>query len=638
MKHWNVGNTTVRNPNRIKDGLRVFRDHFVGIAWNQQAQEQFYDLLVEKGIVDEGEAEQVPASRGIAGRKWTSCFKQLGLVKPWKRGGAVSLTDLGEALIEDQVLENDLFLRQFLKQHLPSPIESGAKYTGFDVYPFRLTLGVINALRENGLTGITKEEIGLFLITTLQNEDEAATVEQIINYRRSRDALTGKARKRQFYHEIKKQTIRDLYRIELEEKYSKLAELAEGYRFDLEFLESETADELLNHVVRLGKGSKTKRARYYRAKIIKSIKDRGPLEEQQGLLDEMYLGVKGATLNDYADTAVRYFAKTGLLSLSGEKLIFKETELSLIKQLVDEGYPDYVEDSYLGAFYNISSPFLPSDDELFLQSNIQTLAKLRDNLSREVGATPKQLSLLPTTTPELKRVEAEIKGDISSYKEIVFYRQQPEQVEDIIEYFEKIADYSLLGGDAYRPAYFEWTIWRVFLAIDAIRNPISQTRRFEIDEELNPIHHARGGVADMLFEYDDFVLAAEATLRTGPNQWSAEIESVPRHVTSEMQKYSNKPVYGVFVAPTIDPNTAQQFYGQTYWVGEQQVDVNIIPFTTTQIIEVARKFEQERFSTSMLKGLMETLVSLKTEARHGVDWRRAIDRFVSEWINTPIAS
>jgi len=631
MKFWNVGNTTVRNPDRIKAGLKVLFDHFEGQVFDEETQERFLYLLVERGIYEKGEKAWSPHTAGMGGRKWASAANQLGLAIAWKSKGAVQLTSAGRALINEEVSEQEVFLRQMLKQHLPSPIEHGKEYAGFDVYPFRLTLRIIYALRERGLKGITKEEIGLFLITTLANKLEQQTIDRILEYRETRDSISGKAAKKEFYRKKKERMILALFSDDLERRFELLETLAEKTRKDMAFLETEEARQMLSAVIALGKGARTTSALTLLHRLVGGLKERLSARELMEHVNQTFIHVRGATPKDYADTTVRYFAKSGLFSLSGDKLIPKETEMPLIEEIIDEGYPEYQDDRYLADFYNVDQPKLPLDDELFLKNGIYELLNARNEVASSLGMKSRSVPALPASIPQLKKLEGAIKQDMVELKEQLFYLNQPNQTSDIIEYFEKISDRSLLGGDAYLPAYYEWTIWRAFLAIDSIENPIPLTRGFKIDEELFPIHHAAAGNADMVFVYKDFVLVVEATLNRGANQWAAEAEPVPRHVAKVVEKYQSLPVYGFFVAPAIDPNTAQTFFHQTYWVGDKLHELEILPVSTEQLVGLISKFAQRPFSVEELRGLLEEMIGLKKGAEHGMQWKNAVDRHLAQW-------
>ncbi len=631
MKYWNVGNTTVRNPDRIKAGLRVLKDHFEGKLFDEEAQEKFLYKLVEQGIYGKGEKAWSAHTAGMGGRKWASAANQLGLAIAWKSKGAVELTSAGQALINEEVSEQEVYLRQMLKHHLPSPIEHGKEYAEFNVYPFRLTLRIIYELRARGLKGITKEEISLFLITTLDNKLEKLAIDRILEYRETRDGIVGKVAKNEYYRKMKERMILELFSDDLERRFELLNSLSEKTRRDRGFLKTEEAIQMLSAIIALGKGAKTTNAMILRGKLLQGLKERFPASELMKHVNQMFIHVRGATPKDYADTTVRYFAKSGLFSLSGDKLIPKETEMPLIEEIVNQGYPEYVQGSYIADFYSVDQPALPLDDELFLKNGISELLNSRNELASSLGMKPRSVTSLPESIPKLKRIEGEMKQDMVELKEQLFYLDQPNQTSDIIDYFEKISDRSLLGGEAYLPAYYEWTIWRAFLAFDSIESPIPLTRGFKIDEELFPIHHAAGGNADMIFVYKDFVLVVEATLNRGANQWAAEAEPVPRHVAKIVEKYQTMPVYGFFVAPAIDANTAQTFFHQPYWVGDKLYELEILPVSTDQLVSLISKFAHKPFSVSELQGLLEEMIGLKKDAAHGMQWKNAVDKHLEQW-------
>src|SRR5690349_17618228 len=86
------------------------------------------------------------------------------------------------------------------------------------------------------------------------------------------------------------------------------------------------------------------------------------------------------------------------------------------------------------------------------------------------------------------------------------------------------------------------------------------TRGFKVDEAMQPLHHAAPGAPDMVFPFQNYVVVVEVTLNTRENQWSAEGEPVPRHVGTVQAQQASRPVFGLFVAPVIEPNTALTFH------------------------------------------------------------------------------
>ncbi|TFH03660.1 MAG: AlwI family type II restriction endonuclease, partial [Candidatus Thorarchaeota archaeon] len=209
MFHWNLGNTTIRNPNRIKEGLRIFKKNFEGKPFTEREQLEFYKELLKAGILESRGASD--RSKEITGRKWAACFNQLGFTIAWKSRDVVRITDAGNALLSDDIPEEEVFLKQFLKYRLPTPIEKGKEYAGFDVNPLYVILRLLNDLAEENEPGLHKEEISLFVITCLRNDDIKSCKDMILDYRNHRKTIKGMVAKKNFYYQRKKELIERLY-------------------------------------------------------------------------------------------------------------------------------------------------------------------------------------------------------------------------------------------------------------------------------------------------------------------------------------------------------------------------------------------------------------------------------------------
>ena len=618
MKQWNIGNTTIRNPNRIKDGLELLKK-FEGKEWSYEDQAEFYDQANVIEIL-EGDKNQITDERKTHfARKWASCFNQLGLARAWKSEdkGSVQLTDVGNQLINDEITFEEVMLRQLLKYKLPSPIENGKEYEAFCVHPFRVFLEIIFKLYEQDVNGLTKEEIGLFVITTLRDEDCIDSAGEIIKYRNKRASIKGKNPKLKFFREMTKKVIASNFAKKLGEAKEVLKNLLLQGKKSKSFLKTDEFDIELRSIL-FGKGPK----KQLMTNNIRSLIAKGASFDKifDYYLDE-FVGTKGGTLKDYADSQIRYVMTTGLFSLNRDRIVIKANKLDLIKAIVVESSVFYEGDKYLDYFYNPEMPKLPLDDEDFMVMNIGDLQQQLERLSEKTGLEVEPLMTVERSVPKLKKVNQELERELIRQKEYLFYRDQGsnEQIDDIVDYFERIKARDLLGGDAYFPAYYEWVIWRVFLAINTLVGAISDTRNFEIDEELKPIHHAKGGVPDMVFNYDDFVIVCEATLHQSVSQWAAEYTSVPKHV-GQISSETKKPVFGIFIAPKIEPNMAQTLFKADWHVNGEFMDLNIIPFSTDQIVSILRLFAAKRFSVQDLKIVLEKLVEIKKTVANGKEW------------------
>src|SRR3989454_4960783 len=189
------------------------------------------------------------------------------------------------------------------------------------------------------------------------------------------------------------------------------------------------------------------------------------------------------------------------------------------------------------------------------------------------------------------------------------------------------------GFASYAPAYLEWAVWRLFLAINDLAGSISDTRGFKIDEDMNPIHHARGGAADLIFTYDTFKIVCEMTLTTGSRQFAAEGEPVTRHVFKAIENSGDKPVYGLFVAKNVDPNTSDAFHNARYWRDWRTfVDTPIIALNIKQVIALIQRMRIFPVTVAEIRELFESILKLQKNFENGPAWHEAYSSFYEKWL------
>jgi len=141
MKPWLFGNTTVRSPLRLRDGLAVLRHSALhGNLRGKEADCAFYELLGAAGIVDPKGDETCSVSR-----KWRSALGQMGFLYPKLQGqtaalqnqlgAADTITPNGERLLQNTTLGGwqICFLRALAAYYIPSPVEPKSDILAFRV-------------------------------------------------------------------------------------------------------------------------------------------------------------------------------------------------------------------------------------------------------------------------------------------------------------------------------------------------------------------------------------------------------------------------------------------------------------------------------------------------------------------------
>ena len=186
------------------------------------------------------------------------------------------------------------------------------------------------------------------------------------------------------------------------------------------------------------------------------------------------------------------------------------------------------------------------------------------------------------------------------------------------------------------PAYFEWAVWRAFLAINSLVNPPWESRRFQIDQDFLPVNTAPGNGPDLIFEFKDSILIVEVTLTASSRQEAAEGEPVRRHVAKFAERFldTGKSVYGLFLALHIDNNTAHTFrMGDWYINDETKINLQIVPMKLDDFYKLFL------FGITQLDKMPDILhgVLIKCRAQANQDapiWKRMITSIVDQTIKS----
>ena len=634
---WCVGNTTLREAARLKAGLKVLKERFNGKPWSYENQKKFLTLLQQEGIYESGETK---SSKQIEqhGRIWSSAFNELGFATCYKKGnkyapGGVNITKAGEALLSDDYVEEDVWLRQLLKVQLPNPLPQKSKnqYPGFHLLPFYATLKIIKECN-----GISKDEG--FIVNTLKTMKEADRAVKVIEkYREGlcRIRKKGKDATRKYIVQQQCNMAKRLYKDEIKER---LEYLKVYYKSKKETKEK----ELLNMIVKSGKGSKTAGAFRLTSDLMVLKKQNANLKALERRFLAYYLILKSGSWKDYIDATARYFKMSGILTVHRSKVTISEDHKDIAEWIVSKDWQLKKNGNYLRYLHDYTLPLLPQDKIDYLKRKTDKTLKdvLRLSRTTEVKIEPEAVKIdKEIADPLLLRRQllklTETKRELKEYEYMVLLHREVKAIDEIVEYFDSIKHNEILG---YRPTHFEWNVWRGFLAIDKLSKFPHECRNFEIDDDLQPRSNAPGGKPDMVFYYKDYILVVEVTLSAGETQYNTEHEPVPRHVVRVMEQEKGKDVYSLFIASQIHINTAVHFYAKMTSVPHinskgEKVYPKIIPLSLEEYILLLRTFQKKRYSPGQLKSLLNNIIALKNKpsVSDGSHWINHIRGCIEEW-------
>ena len=540
MRPWHLGNTTVRSPFRLRDGLvALSTSSLQGNLRGEEQERAFRRLLGEHGIVELGDDDTYSV-----GRKWRSALNKLGFLYPEvppasgipqsEIGPIDMITPNGWRLIRADTVPamQECFLRALAAHYIPSALERKFDFAVFS--PLRHTLAIMLELeKQTGESRLNFVEMAIVVQLTSSDEPLADIVAQVLALRARRLASPNKR------------------------KY----------------------------------------------------------DRQEREAAAVLHGYAAGTFNDYADTNLRYLKATGLVQNKGRGLsLVPEKHVFVEKLIQDTGIPDS-DRSYFITLCNGAK--LPTDNKDSALAVLDDLLRQLEKRGIPFDATGK-----PTDTPaDIAIIRHQIEGILSERNEEEYATRQAVEWEEIAAYMELIitrkGKKTLSNGEdievpqAEAPAYFEWVLWRAFLAINSLANKPYEARRFKIDQDFLPVGTAPGNGPDLIFEFHDFVIVVEVTLTDNSRQEAAEGEPVRRHVADLVSHYaiqSGKPVYGLFIANRIDSNTAETFrIGVWFTRTDDKMRLDIIPVTLVQF----KAFFEALFTSGRVEvGLIRELLDL----------------------------
>lgn len=574
---WHIGNTTVRTPYRLRDALLALKNSPLnGNLSGREQENAFAVLLHHEGVLD---APRVIAGEDASdlGRKWRVALSQLGFITPQlTRGTENGTTDPALLPITEQI--------------------EGLTGRSFEITPngYRLTKAeIITAQQECFL-----RSLAIYTIPSIiEGNYKCETFSPI------RFVLC-------IMRDLANQGQREILTFQEFALFVQTSTPADGL------------DLIVQSIIQFREGRE-------QAKGKVRAYDRDIYNDVAARIDR-----KAATLNDYADLSFRYLKSTGIFRNAGRGIALSPSRAALAALLREEELQALSNEDYLSTLWRGSK--LPTDNAAASYSVVTNLAaQLKDS-----GII---VDIPPTNTPlpDLENIRHALEANVLQLEEQEYADNQPEQLDEIIAWLEAIpkrGSAKLPNGDIVSvpqgeaPAYLEWAVWRAFLAINSLSNAPWEARRFQIDQDFLPVHHAPGGGADMIFEFDEAIIVAEVTLTSSSRQEAAEGEPVRRHVAQFLES-TDKPVYGLFIAVQIDSNTAHTFRsGDWYLADDTKLSLDIIPLTLSDFKDLLSSGRDRM--PEMPNILRQILIECRAKANQDApQWKDSISTIVQRAAN-----
>jgi hypothetical protein len=338
------------------------------------------------------------------------------------------------------------------------------------------------------------------------------------------------------------------------------------------------------------------------------------------------------------DMNIRYLKSTGLFHAIGRGFSLVPIQSVLIDGLIRQLPPPKTTFDYWNELTNGS--ILPTDNK---ENAEKALSFVQMEATRR-GIAVKRFSQPDAEVADISRARHDIEEKLALNNEMQFYRAQREKWQEIADLLDLLTRKRIIPGSSMsipsseRPAYFEWTLWRAFLAINNLENPPNKARRFPVDQDMRPLGHAPGGGPDLIFEFENFVLVVEVTLTTSIRQYATESSPVQDHVHQVQISYPKKRVYCLFIAPELAPSTVEAFKARRFYHrdgrGEVPVEVSIVPTKIEQFRDLfLAMFRSGKAKPEIVLGVLKKALDQAGKCDSPSKWERAIDLVLKQQVS-----
>lgn len=536
MKTWSIS-TTLRSPGRLEAWTKAFLP-FEGSDWSNELSNDYQSEIIrlrayepqklspeQKDAIEDTSIEmshefareifdsQNYVDGPMRGRQSMSIIRWLGLVKVKP---TIQLTEIGRALVEGKISQRDALLNFALKWEVPIPGHSTYDSNlGYSIRPFVGMLALISKV--NALW-----EAKGFKPVGLSRDEFNLFVPTLINFR--------------------------------------------------------DIDEFAERIVKI-RGLKKDSVGSSRRK---ETLDVNYLEHLQKLPHSDNKPITTTDLNnlrDYGDNAIRYFRPTGFIEFRGAGRFIDLSPLSmaqitlLLEQELYKPVGFSTQDDYLNYIADMDSfipPWATKDKLDEVKSFLREMVKAEaPNVSLPEAGIVGPASAVRGEDAEILQLKKVLVD--SRLAKLKSEARSTEFMDYLIDDFEQLKKKNY-PGYLEAPVALEFAAFRSFLALN---DAIAVKPNYPLGDDGEPTSTAPGGGTDLYCDYETFSLSVEVTLSRGRSQWVMEGQPVQRHLR-DIEKDSKKPTYGLFLAPSLYPDTINTFWAANVIGYEGQVQ-RIIP-------------------------------------------------------------
>lgn len=581
---WSIGTTSFRTSQlnyKIERQLQLLKEFWnlnSNLSWNSLTQEKYYKFLKENNFIY-GEAPRPDKDA----REKTSGLVNIGVITEDRK-----LTAVGnkiESLLYKQMTKDNIFLISedsyyYLLQMLKLQIIDGEikikpfialiymieklGYLSYDEFTYLLPLcknkydvkKMVENIKANRI-GLDIDEIIKMKIFEMNNYLEAWNIFRQ-DYPVSEETFEkiGINRKSRLYDRPYNNVYHTLVDLVFHLRHNTFEERLEKYRELYNYCQNISGNTrnlwlsylFFGHRINNLDEEFDNKFKNLDISIVKNI-----IDFKQEFFTTLHLFKWKVNLKEYFDLNKRYFSLTDIIKFEDDKIELDMLPKYYFEKIIDDVLDEKLLDidEYKNVFYN-NIPLEKISNSYTL--NINDVVK---NINNSLG-----INLTINTVNDyvenekLKAFNKLIDDKFSNDKLIMLLDNIKNRNDDLIN--EYVTD------NATVPTIFEYILGIAWYRISNKKGNILDYMNLSLDADLLPKTHAGGGMADIVYKYDEdgypkHDLLIEATLSESTGQRSMEMEPVSRHLGENIKLTNNENDYALFVAPVLEERIIMDF-------------------------------------------------------------------------------
>lgn len=581
---WSIGTTSFRTSQlnyKIERQLQLLKEFWnlnPNLEWNNDTQERYYNYLKENGFVL-GDA-RIPDKDA---REKTSGLVDIGVLTKDRK-----LTEVGnniESLLYKSMNKNNIFLisedsynylLQFLKLQIS---DEGLKikpfiallfmiekldYLTYDEFTYLLPLcknkydvkKMIELIKDNRL-GLDIDTIITTKIYDMPNYMEAwYTFRQDYPVNEETFEKIGMNRKSKSYdrpynnlYHILVDLVFHLKRNSYEERLEKYNELYDACKKI-----SGNAQKLWDNYLFFGyKKNKFDEEFDKQFKNLDISLQRNIIDFKREFFEKFHVFKWKVNLKEYFDLNKRYFSLTDIIKFEDNKIEMDLLPKYYFKNIIDD---------------LLNEPLLEKEEYFKLFYSSISLQEISDKYTINLTEVVKNINIDLGTNLNIENVNDYIESEkLKEFNKLIDSRFKTDDIIKLLDQIKRRNDDEVnqyVTDNATVPTIFEYILAIAWYRISGKKGNILNYMNLSLDADLLPKTHAGGGMADIVYRYEEdsypkHDLLIEATLSESTGQRVMEMEPVSRHLGENIKLTKNEKDYAILVAPELDERIVLDF-------------------------------------------------------------------------------